>query len=180
MRHTTANSMTFALLRGALAASLLCLGMHAMAHAASRSLSIPNFDADSPACSVSVNAELYRCTAAACTVPVSKSPGERGIAVRLTCLPSSAPTGFENPAPGVKVTAIAAQNAKGLVSLIDELRIGAAPPTSTLTFCLFGGAINLCSIATLARVRGAKLDDVDAVQRFIRTLELQTAPPPQP
>ena len=105
----------------------------------------------------------------------------RAVEVRLSCLPSSAPTGFENPAPGVKVTAIAAQNAKGLVSLIDELETGAAPPTSTLTFCLFGGAINLCGNATVARARRrAKLDDVAAVQRFIRTLELKTAPPPQP
>jgi len=173
--------MTFALLRGSVAASLLYLGMQAMAHAASQPLNIPNFDADSPACAVAVNAELYRCTAAACTVPMSKSPGARAVEVRLTCLPSSAPTGFENPAPGVKVTAIAAQNAKGQVSLIDELETGAAPPTSTLTFCLFGGAINLCGNVTVARARrGAKLDDVEAVQRFIRTLGLKTAPPQQP
>jgi hypothetical protein len=173
--------MAFALVRDSLAAALRNLGMQAMAHAASQPLNIANFDADSPACAVSVNAELYRCTAAACTVPMSKSPGVRAVGVRLTCLPSSAPTGFENPAPGVKMTAIAAQNAKGLVSLIDELETGGAPPTSTLTFCLFGGAINLCGNATVARARrGAKLDDVAAVQRFIRTLELKTAPPPQP
>lgn len=62
----------------------------------SHELTIPNFDPDSPACVIKFE---------------GASPAS--LRLNLSCLPKSAPTGFENPAPEVKVQSIRGKNAKG-------------------------------------------------------------------
>ncbi|NVD70676.1 hypothetical protein HUX88_08890 [Duganella sp. BJB1802] len=114
----------------------------------SNELTIPNFDPDSPAC-------------------VIKFEGASPESLRLnfSCLPKSAPTGFENPAPEVKVQSIRAKNAKGHMSLIDAVQSPLADRTRELNFCLYGKQNNFCG--------NAKVDGTSTIKAWIQRIELQ-------
>jgi hypothetical protein len=146
------------------------------AFAGERELSIPNFDADSPACVVKIADGTPACTADGCTIPMPNRPASASIQLRFSCLPKSAPTGFDNPAPEVKVSSIRARNSQGHLSLMDDLQSPPAERMRELNFCLYGKHgkhNNFCGYAKVWRSRpGLKTDANAAIQKFIQELEL--------
>ncbi|GJI96899.1 hypothetical protein RugamoR57_36170 [Duganella caerulea] len=115
---------------------------------------IPNFDPDSPACVIKFE---------------GASP--ESLRLNLSCLPKSAPTGFENPAPEVKVQSIRGKNAKGHMSLIDEVPSPHADRTRELNFCLYGKQNNFCGSAKVLRQK----DGTSTITNWIQRIELQDA-----
>jgi len=123
----------------------------------SNELTIPNFDPDSPACVIKFNG--------------GASP--ESLRLNLSCLPKSAPTGFENPAPGVKVQSIRGKNANGHISLIDDVHSPLADRTRELNFCLYSKQNNFCGSAKVLRLKdGAKADGTSTIKDWIQRIEL--------
>jgi hypothetical protein len=159
----------------------LMLGMSAVActqaaQNAMHEITVPNFDADSPACVVKVPTLNPECTAEGGTLPAPVGATLESIKLNFSCLPTSAPTGFENPAPEVKVQSIRSKNAKGHLSLIDDIQ-SPDERLRELNFCLYGKRNNFCGNAKVLRLKdGAKADASAAVKAFIQGIELQAAP----
>jgi hypothetical protein len=147
------------------------LGSAAAARAATQDLVMPNVASTDPACGVQLPTS-YQCTADRCAVPYSQ-PGRSGdIAVTLVCLPTSAPTGFERPAPEVRVVSIQAQNARGHLAIFEESAAIPAEQENTLMFCLWGKATILCGNAKVSKTNAASRAQVRAIKTFIRRLSL--------
>jgi len=126
----------------------------------SNELTIPNFDPDSPAC----------------VIKFKGGASPESLRLNLSCLPKSAPTGLENPAPEVKVQSIHGKNAKGHMSLIDDAQSPHADRTRELNFCLYGKQNNFCGSAKVLRLKdGAKVDDTSTIKDWIQRIELQDA-----
>jgi hypothetical protein len=161
--------------------SILILGWSALgcsqaAQTATQEVAVPNFDADSPACMVKVPLVNSRCTAEGCTLPAPAGATLEAIWLNFSCLPTSAPTGFENPAPEVKVQSIRSKNAKGHLSLIDDMQSPADERLRELKFCLYGKLNNFCGNAKVLRLKdGSKMDGSAAVKTFIKGIELVTS-----
>lgn len=125
----------------------------------SNELTIPNFDPDSPACVIKFE---------------GASPAS--LRLNLSCLPKSAPTGFENPAPEVKIQSIRGKNAKGHMSLIDDVQSPLADRARELNFCLYGKRNNFCGSAKVLRLKdGGKPDGISAIKAWIQRIELKNA-----
>ena len=139
------NTMSMAALCAAV------FGYHQSALSAERELVIPNFDGDSPACTVILPPDQSQCTAEGCMIPLSVGERVRTIELSLSCGPTSAPTGFENPAGYVEVHDIQAKNTNGEISLIDDINTPKNKRIRDLHFCLFGKSNNLCGNATILR-----------------------------
>lgn len=161
---------------------MLMFGMSAVActqaaQNAMHEITVPNFDADSPACVVKVPTLNPQCTAEGGTLPAPAGATIESIKLNFSCLPTSAPTGFENPAPEVKVQSIRSKNAKGHLSLIDDIQSPADERLRELNFCLYGKLNNFCGNAKVLRLKdGAKADASAAVKAFVQGIELQAAP----
>lgn len=150
------------------------LGCPQIGVTAPQELTIPNFDADSPACVVKLPDALTQCTAEGCKLPLPKGSTLESLQLNFSCLPKSAPTGFENPAPEAKVQSVRAKNAKGHVSLIDDVQSAPTERLRELNFCLYGQLNNFCGNAKVLRLKdGAKLDATSTVKAFIQGMELQ-------
>lgn len=94
--------------------------------------------------------------------------------LNFSCLPKSAPTGFENPAPEAKVRSIHSKNSKGHISLIDDVQSAPAERLRELNFCLYGKLNNFCGNAKVLRLKdGTKADGSGIVKAFIQEVELQ-------
>jgi hypothetical protein len=65
----------------------------------------------------------------------------------LSCIPSSAPTGFENPAPDVTINSIQTPNASGHFSVIDDSSVAREDRKRHLDFCLYGKKSKFCGSA---------------------------------
>lgn len=160
--------------------SILILGLSVVgcsqaAQTATQQLTVPNFDVDSPACVVNVPLVTPRCTPEGCTLPAPAGATLESIQLNFSCLPTSAPTGFENPAPEVKVQSIRSKNAKGHLSLIDDMQSPVDERLRELNFCLYGKLNNFCGNAKVLRLKdGAKMDGSAAVKNFIQGVELVT------
>lgn len=144
---------------------------------ATHEITVPNFDADSPACMVKVPALKPQCTSEGCSLPPPAGSSLDSIKLNFSCLPTSAPTGFENPAPEAKVQSIRSKNAKGHLSLIDDIQSPADERLRELNFCLYGKLNNFCGNAKVLRLKdGSKADASLAVKTLIQGIELQAAP----
>ncbi|MQA21679.1 hypothetical protein [Rugamonas rivuli] len=150
------------------------IGCPQVGMSASQELTIPNFDPDSPACVVKLPDTPTQCTVESCKLPLLKGSTLEALQLNFSCLPKSAPTGFENPAPEVKVQSIRAKNSKGHVSLMDDVQSAPAERLRELNFCLYGKLNNFCGNAKVLRLKdGAKLDGTNTVKAFIQGMELQ-------
>lgn len=152
------------------------VGCSRVAATALRELTIPNFDADSPDCIVKLPDVDPACTVESCTISAPKGATTGPMRINFSCLPKSAPTGFENPAPDVKVQSFRSKNAKGHLSLIDDVQSGSAERMRELNFCLYGKLKNFCGNAKVQRLSGgAKTDGSSEIKAFIQRIELQGA-----
>jgi len=142
----------------------------------SMELTIPNFDSQSPACQVKLPETPGQCGVEGCVLPAPKHSTLGSIRLNFSCLPKSAPTGFENPAEYVKVQSVHGKNAAGHLSLIDDIQPPPAERTRELSFCLYGKENNFCGAATALRLKdGPKADATAAIKSFIHGIELQGA-----
>lgn len=136
-------------------------------------LTVPNFDAESAACVVMVPQDGSQCTPTGCDIPLLKGAIHKLIKLNFSCLPMSAPTGFENPAPEVEVQSLHAKNAVGHLSLVDDAETESGQAMRELNFCLYGKSNIFCGNAKVLRLKGrAKADDVTAIKRFLQRVEL--------
>lgn len=158
---------------------LFCLvltGYASEAFSAPEEFDVPNFDSDSSPCHVKipVMAPWRQCTAAGCEMAAPTGSTLESIRLSFSCLPTSAPTGFENPPEYAKVKAIRSVNAKGLVSFIDGIDEPADERVRELNFCLYGKGHNFCGAAQTLRLKdGIKADSGPAVMLLIRSIELR-------
>jgi hypothetical protein len=156
---------------------LLCIGVVSCSvpvFAAPQELTIPNFDSDSPSCRVKLPETPAQCTPDGCAMPVPKSSTLESLQLNFSCLPKSAPTGFENPAGYVKVQPLRGKNARGHLSLIDDIESPPAERTRELNFCLYGKQNNFCGNAKTLRLKdGAKGDATAVIKAYIQGIELQ-------
>jgi hypothetical protein len=111
----------------------------AQVYAAPVVLNIPNFESDGPACVV--------------RAPAGRPPPQ----IDLSCLPKSAPTGFEKPSPEARVQSIRSPNATGHLLLQED----------DLMFCLYGQQTNLCGAAIVHSAA-----EVAAIKAYAQALEL--------
>lgn len=156
--------------------SLMLAGFCALAQSAEQQLTVPNFDPDSPACTVKVPDQNVQCSAAGCTLGAANADAAKKVQINFSCLPTSAPTGFENPAADMKVYPIKSVNGKGHLSLIDDMASSAGAPMQEVNFCLFGESSNFCGNAKIARTRrGAKSSDVETIKRFVQQIAFKSA-----
>lgn len=155
--------------------SLAAAGYAGFAAAAPQEFEIANFDRDDAPCQIKipVTAPWTQCTADGCEMPAPAGSTLGTIRLRFSCLPKSAPTGFENPPPDVRVESIRATNTQGHVSLIDSIDEPADERTRELNFCLFGERYNFCGFAQTLRLKdGAQADSAAAIRELIRRVEL--------
>jgi hypothetical protein len=150
---------------------LLCACASACARtgdAAPAELVIPNFEARSPACHVFVAVKAEKCADQSCVLPAAKGAAAEPVELRFTCLPASAPTGFENPASDTRVHVVRTGSANGAVSIIDDINTPAAERQQELNFCLYGKQNNLCGSAKTAKISGK---DSPTVKQIISLVE---------
>jgi hypothetical protein len=137
-------------------------------------LTVPNIDADSPPCVLKVPTVNPQCTSEGCTFFAPDGSKLNSIELRFSCLPKSALTGFERPAPEAKVQTLNAQNAGGNFSLRDDVY---APPNErfrNLLFCLYGKFNNFCGSSTVTSLEyRTKVKATRTVKEFLQGVELQ-------
>jgi hypothetical protein len=134
-------------------------------------LVIPNFEADKPACHVRVGVKEEKCTDQSCVIPTAKDKSVAPVELRFTCFPSSAPTGFENPAPYAKIRSIQSKSAKGALSLIDDITTPASERQQELNFCLYGDESNFCGSAKISKVHGKESPTVAQIISLVKRME---------
>lgn len=138
-----------------------------------RELTIPNMDSDSPSCLVKVPASAP-CTPEGCTLPRPEESSRSHIKLEFTCGPISAPTGFENPAPEVKVQSFRVNNTWVHLSLVDGVFDPPEEPFRELNFCMYGPANHFCGFAKVRQLaHRPKVDEATTVKDFIREIEFQ-------
>lgn len=141
-------------------------------------VTVPNFDRRSPACVVKVPALNPPCTPGGCTLPAPVGSTLGSIKLDFSCLPNSAPTGFENPAPEVKVQTLRVKNARVHLSLSDGVFEPTNEQSRYLTFCLYGKSNNFCGIARVMSLdHRTKVDGTPTVKAFLQGIEFQGALP---
>lgn len=156
--------------------SVVLTGYAGKAFSSPEDFNIPNSDSDSSPCYVKipVTAPWKQCTAAGCEMAAPAGSTLKSIHLSFSCLPTSAPTGFENPPEYAQVKAIRSVNAKGLVSFIDGIDEPADERIRELNFCLYGKGHNFCGAAQTLRLKdGLKADSSPAVMHLIRSMELR-------
>jgi hypothetical protein len=138
-------------------------------------LNVPNVDRNSPACRVSFPASSAKCTNEICEIPAPKTSSLKSVRLSFSCIPTAAPTGFENPSPNEKVYSIQAQNVKGHVSLIDEPPEEPGERMRELYFCLYGETARFCGFAkTLLLKDGKSADASKNIIKFVKTMTLMS------
>lgn len=71
------------------------------------------------ACRIRIAGDFTGCAESACEIaPPPKASSLPALRFEFACLPSSAPTGFENPPPERKMFSVRARNAVGLYSVM--------------------------------------------------------------
>jgi hypothetical protein len=134
---------------------------------------IANFDQESPACHVRLPAKSVSCDKEICEIPAPRSSSLKNVQLTLSCIPVSAPTGFENPPAGAKIFSIQTPSSKGHVSLIDEPPERAGERMRELYFCIYGSASRLCGFAkTLVLKDGESADASGSIIKILRTIVL--------
>jgi hypothetical protein len=83
-------------------------------------LIVANFDESSAACHARFPVGSVRCADDSCEMPTPATSSLKGVRLSFSCIPLSAPTGFENARPDATVYSVQTPNVKGHVSLIDE------------------------------------------------------------
>ena len=137
-------------------------------------MTVPNFDDEGPACVFKVPSDSSHCTAKACLLaPPAKSTLE-SLEVDFSCIPKSAPTGFENPPSYIKVQYLVTKNARGHLSVADDMHISPPERYRHLSFCLYGKFNNVCGYAKVMRLGDrSKGDGTRTVKAFIEGIELR-------
>lgn len=149
-------------------------GMFSKGVLAASMLTIANAYPGEPPCHVMVPEIAAQCTADGCSLPVPPSSTLKSILISLGCAPASAPTGFENPSPEVKIHSFRSKNAKGYFSEIDSMTDSSNDRTRDLNFCLYGQKNNFCGTATVFRLKdGAKGNGASIVKSFIKDIEIE-------
>lgn len=146
------------------------------ASAAPLTFEIPNFDPDGTSCHVKIPAITpgTHCTADACEMPAPAGSTLGTIRVNFSCLPKSAPTGFENPPDYARVESIRSMTSSGHISQADSIDEPADQRWRDLIFCLYGKAANFCGAAkTLLLKDGSKADSSAAIKQLIRHIDFR-------
>jgi hypothetical protein len=148
-----------------------CIWGHAsLALSATQVLTITNVDPHSPACVIMVVQGMTQCTADECVIPFSNGRAVQPVQLKLSCIPTSAPTGFENPPYYAQLYSVAAKNAKGHLSVIDDSPQLNSAQMRELNFCLWGNSNILCGFAKISS-KDPRSAQREAVQTFIRGIE---------
>lgn len=138
------------------------------------SVTVPNFDADSPACVVKLPETKGSCTAKGCSMPLPARSTLKSIQLKFSCIPSWMPNGFDKSPDYAKVLSLRARNANGNLSLIDDIDGEPADRMRSLRFCLYSKETSFCGSAKVLRLKdGAEGDATAAIKRFIEGIELQ-------
>ena len=138
-------------------------------------MNVANVDADSPACHVRITVKAEQCKVDSCVLPVAKGASSEPVQLHFSCLPTSAPTGFENPPAFAKIRSISSKTSKGHLSLIDDINAAPADRPQELNFCLYGRQSNLCGQATTKKIRGKQAPAIDQMIALIKRIELLDA-----
>jgi hypothetical protein len=140
---------------------------------ASHELVVTNYDENSPAYHARFPVGLVRCAGDSCEMPTPATSSLKSARLSFSCIPLSAPTGFENALPDATVYSVQTPNVKGHVSLIDELPGELGGRMRELYFCLYGEAATLCGFAkTLFLKDGESADASIGIMRFLKTIVL--------
>lgn len=121
-------------------------------------ITVRNFDPREPSCHIEVPLAPSQCDASGCTIDIPNTSSKKTLKLSFSCLPSRAPTGFENPPSWARVISVTARNSRGFVSVVDEVEgagVEGRPPRE-INFCLFHGHINLCGSTYTERPKKGK------------------------
>lgn len=136
-------------------------------------LVVTNFDENSPACHARFPVGSVRCAGDSCEMPTPATSSLKSVRLSFSCIPLSAPTGFENALPDATVCSVQTPNVKGHVSLIDEPPGELGGRMRELYFCLYGEAATLCGFAkTLFLKDGESADASMGIMKFLKTIVL--------
>jgi hypothetical protein len=132
---------------------------------------IENFSGEGSSCNVRFPANLMKCENTVCKIRAPRRSSLKSIELTLSCIPISAPTGFENPPPDAKVFSIQTPNSKGHVSLIDETPEEPGERMRELYFCLYNDVARLCGFSkTLILKDGESADASKDIVRIIKNI----------
>jgi hypothetical protein len=134
---------------------------------------VANFDESSPPCEARFPVGSVKCAEGNCEIPKPATSSLNTVRLSLSCIPLSAPTGFENAPRGARVYSINTPNVKGQVSLINEVPGEPGSRMRELYFCLYGEAARLCGFAkTLLLHDGESAHASIEITRFLKTIVL--------
>ena len=137
-------------------------------------VTVHNFDGAGPACVVRMPLNKPRCTPEGCTLPAPVDSKLSAIELTYSCGPTSAPTGYENPAPEFQVETLRTKNGHGLFSLIDEVLMPGEDRFRYAHFCLYGKRNNFCGSAKVMRLGDPpNADGTRTLKAFLQKVELQ-------
>ncbi|MFL6676564.1 MAG: hypothetical protein ACJ8LG_25145 [Massilia sp.] len=134
---------------------------------------VANVWSDEPACHVSFPVRVQKCTSKGCEFAAPKTSSLTTVWLNFSCLPASAPTGFENQQEGEEVFPVQGPNARGSVSLMDNPVPEDNEPVRELSFCLFGERTNFCGWAKTYVLKDGKKGDVSGeIVQFVKSIIL--------
>jgi hypothetical protein len=135
-------------------------------------LTVPNSDPKAPPCVVMLAEGPAQCTSEGCAIPLTRLRDVKQVQLMLSCVPTSSPTGFENPPPYVELHSIRAKNAQGHLSVVDDTQSAPSEQMRELNFCLWGNSNILCGFAKIPKLaKDPKSRQRKAIQAFIRGIE---------
>lgn len=158
---------------------LLCSAIgccFSVASAAVQEIAVKNLDTGGNACMIRVPVVLpwTECSADGCDMPAPAGSSLNSIHLGFSCLPLSAPTGFENPPSYGRVESIRSGKWRGQLSEIDSIDLPKEERTRELNFCIYGKLSNFCGYARTLRLKdGKKADAAGIVKLLIRRIELE-------
>jgi hypothetical protein len=137
-------------------------------------ISLKNFDQDFPPCLVQFPVGLMTCATENCEISAHARPSIKSAKLTLSCIPYSAPTGFENPPPEAKIFNFHTLNSKGNISIINEVADEVtSDPMRELYFCIYKGTANLCGFVKAPILKDANpADGIKDFIEFVRALIL--------
>lgn len=136
-------------------------------------MTISNLDAESSDCRVQFPQHEGKCTSEGCELPAPFGSTFKSILLHFSCIPDTAPNGFENAPDDANVRSVNARNVPGVVRLIDDSPIDVTHRVRELAFCLYGKGVNFCGGAVTWRLDdGKKADASESVINFIKEIRL--------
>lgn len=136
-----------------------------------RNVTIQNFESNGNPCTFAMNERLAICAGDRCLIRPAQNTRHVPVEIILSCLPTSSPTGFENPAPIAKVQSIRSKNTLGHLSIIDDVDPVSNTKKRELNLCLYGQHYNLCGYSVLSNSAHHTRQTAD-VKKFIKGIEL--------